>query len=260
MSIKFFVHWTKPSMRPLWRRAWRRVFERHPILRTSFRWEGIRSRIKKFIAKSKCPLHLLDWRELTQSDQLMQSDALLARERRQGFDLSVAPITRITLIRCAKSQYKLLWTYLHILVDGRSTFLIMEEVFQYYQAFRDRRDLKIPQSRPYGDYIDWLKGQEFVRYENYWRKALKDFHTPRSSACQPVETKNHKAEEIFTARGLVVPADTTARIDTFAKAHGLTLNTMIQGAWALLLHHYSGENDIVFGATQSLQVFIDQRR
>ena len=236
---------------PALNRAWRRVFERHPILRTSFRWEGIQEPIQEIHRQVEVPFALLDWRELTQSDQQMQSDALLARERRQGFDLSAAPITRLTLIRCAERQYKLLWTYHHILVDGRSTFLIMEELFQYYQAFRDRRDLKIPQPRPYGDYIDWLKDQEFVRYENYWRKALKGFHTPAQLRLPPVETKQHKAEEIFTAQELVVSADTTARIDTFAKAHGLTLNTMIQGAWALLLHHYSGENDIVFGATRA---------
>ncbi len=236
---------------PALARAWRRVFERHPILRTSFRWEGMQEPIQEIHRRVEVPFELLDWRNFTQSEQQVQSDALLARERRQGFDLSNAPITRLTLIQCADRQYKLLWTYHHILVDGRSTFLIMDEVFQYYQAFRDRRDLEIAPPRPYGDYIDWLQGQEFVRYEDYWRTALKGFLTPAQLRLPPVEKKHHEAEQIFAAQELAVPADTTARVDAFAKAHGLTLNTMIQGAWALLLHHYSGENDIVFGATRA---------
>ena len=232
-------------------RAWRRVFERHPILRTSFRWEGVQEPIQEIHRQVEVPFEVLDWRSLTQSDQQRQSDALLARDRRQGFNLSDAPITRLKLIQCADRQYKLLWTYHHILVDGRSTFLIMDEVFQYYQAFRDGHDLEIAEPRPYGDYIDWLQGQDFARYENYWRAALKGFHTPAQLRLPPVEKKHHEADQIFTAQALAVPADTTARIDAFAKAHGLTLNTMIQGAWALLLHHYSGESDIAFGATRA---------
>ena len=104
---------------PALARAWRRVFERHAILRTSFRWEGIQEPIQEIYRQVEVPFVLLDWRALTQSDQRTQSDALLARERRQGFDLSDAPITRLTLIRCADRQYKLLWTYHHILVDGQ---------------------------------------------------------------------------------------------------------------------------------------------
>ncbi len=232
-------------------RAWRRVFERHPILRTSFRWEGVHEPVQEIHRQVEVPFEVLDWRDFTQSEQQRQSDALLAQDRRQGFSLSDAPITRLKLIRCADRQYKLLWTYHHILVDGRSTFSIMDEGFQYYQAFRDGRDVEIAQPRPYRDYIEWLQGHDFVRYENYWRAALKGFHTPAQLRLPPVEKKHHEAEQIFTAQELAVPADTTARVDAFAKAHGLTLNTMVQGAWALLLHHYSGESDIVFGATRA---------
>ena len=82
-------------------------------------------------------------------------------------------------------------------------------------------------------------------------RRSKDFTTPAQLRLTPVEKKDHEVGQIFTAQALALPADTSARIDTFAKAHRLTLNTMIQGAWAILLHHYSGENDIAFGATRA---------
>lgn len=170
-------------------RAWRHVFERHPILRTSFRWEGIQEPIQDIHRQVEVPFELLDWRDFTHSDQQRRTAELLARDRRHGFDLSKAPIARLKLIRCAEHQYKMLWTYHHILVDGRSTFLIMDEVFQYYEAYRDDRDLEIAQPRPYRDYIDWLQGQNFMGCEDYWRKTLKGFHTPTKLRLLPVEKR-----------------------------------------------------------------------
>ena len=129
-------------------RAWQRVVERHAIFRTSFRWDGNQEPIQEIHRQVEVPFEVEDWRHLTSSHQEQRRLKLLAHDRRRGFNLSRAPITRLKLIRCAEHQYKLLWTYHHILLDGRSTFVIMDEVFQYYQAFRDSDDLELAKPRP----------------------------------------------------------------------------------------------------------------
>lgn len=232
-------------------RAWRRVFERHPILRTSFSWEGIQGPIQNVHRQVEIPFELFDWRDFTHSDQQRRSEELMECDRRDGFDLSKAPITRLKLVRCAERQYKLLWTYHHILVDGRSIALIMDEVFQYYEAFRDGCDAEIPQPRLYRDYVDWQESQDFTQYEKYWRKTLDGFRSPTRLRLPPVEKNDYEVNQIFADQELTIPTDVAARVDAFAKAQDLTLNAMIQGVWSLLQHHYSGADDIVFGATRA---------
>ena len=124
-------------------------------------------------------------------------------------------------------------------------------MFQYYQAFRDGHDLELAEPRPYRDYIDWVRTQDFTRYEFYWRKALKGFHTPTEIPLPAVVNKEPEIDQRFSVRALSLPFEITSRVAAFAKEHGLTLNTLIQGAWSLLLHHYSGDNDIVFGAIRA---------
>ena len=232
-------------------RAWQRVFQRHAIFRTSFRWDGNQEPIQEIHRQVEVPFEVEDWRHFTSSDQERRSLELLARERRRGIDLSLAPITRLKLIRSAQHQYKLLWTYHHILLDGRSTSVIMEEVFQHYQAFRDGHELELAEPRPYRDYIDWVRKQDFTRNEFYWRKALRGFHTPTEIPLPAGVNKNPEIDQRFTVKALSLPIAITSRVEAFAKAQGLTLNTMIQCAWSLLLHHYSGDNDIVFGAIRA---------
>ena len=107
-SIRFFAHWTKAIDTPALVRAWRRVFERHPILRTSFRWEGMHEPVQEIHRQVEVPFEVLDWRDFTQSEQQRQSDALLAQDRRQGFSLSDAPITRLKLDSVRRSSIQII--------------------------------------------------------------------------------------------------------------------------------------------------------
>ena len=235
-------------------RAWQRIFERHAIFRTRFRWDGNQDPLQEIHRQVEIPFESADWRCLTPCDQEQQSVELLAYERR-GFDLSLAPITRLKLIRCAEHQYKLLWTYHHILVDGRSTFIIMNELFEYYQAVRDGHDLVLPEPRPYRDYVDWLRTQDFTRYECYWRKALKGFHTPTELRLPSVVTQELEIDQRFAARDLALNLQIKSRAEAFAKAHGMTLNTLIQGATSL-----QWGRRYCFWRDKSLSALVDQKR
>jgi amino acid adenylation domain-containing protein/non-ribosomal peptide synthase protein (TIGR01720 family) len=191
-----------------------------------------------------------DWSELAQEEQEHRWIALLKEDRKRGFNLAVAPLVRLTLVSLGQDEFKLLWTFHHILLDGRSFPLVLSEVFSFYEALRDGRGLEIPLPRSYREYIEWHREQNQIHAEEYWRRALKGFTTPTQLAL-PREPGAQISQPTNGAQEVRLPAPTTSMINAFAQDHGLTVNTLLQGAWAILLHRYTGDRDIVFGATRA---------
>src|SRR6185503_10224857 len=113
-------------------------------------------------------------------------------------------------------------------------------------------DLDLPNPRPYRDYIAWLQQQDLASAEKYWRETLKGFTTPtpliRNNVSATTQDLQHGA---YTAHQIKLSTEQTLRLQHAARKHRLTLNTLVQGAWALVLSRYSEQHDVVFGATVS---------
>ncbi|MFF7656926.1 amino acid adenylation domain-containing protein [Streptomyces sp. NPDC007983] len=133
-------------------------------------------------------------------------------------------------------------TFHHVLLDGWSTPLLLEDVFTRYTGGSPEV------RRPYRDYLEWLGSRDAAAGLEHWRSVLAGFDTP-----VPLPTDRTVTAQTWTARGHDVPIDpeTGARAVEFARRNRLTVNAVVQGAWALLLSAYSGQRDIVFGATTS---------
>ncbi|RMF32481.1 MAG: non-ribosomal peptide synthetase, partial [Chloroflexi bacterium] len=236
---------------PAFRRAWQRVVDRHAVLRTSFVWKQLDKTLQVVHRQVTIPLEQQDWRGLSPAQQQARLDAFLQQERRRGFDLSHPPLARLALMRTAEDAHIFVWSHHHILLDGWSLPLILGEVFALYEAFRQGRDLYLKPARPYRDYIAWLQRQDLAEAEAFWRETLAGFTAPTPLVVdRPVEAgEAHK--EAYGVLESHLPATTTATLQALARQHRLTLSTVVQGAWALLLNRYSGEDDVVFGATVS---------
>src|SRR2546427_5414098 len=98
-------------------RAWERVAERHPVLRSRFRWEGVAQPVQDVIERVQIPVERLDWRTLAEAERQQRFQALLDRERTRGFELDQAPLMRLVLVRAAEREHWVLWT------DRKSTRL-----------------------------------------------------------------------------------------------------------------------------------------
>ena len=231
------------------RDAWREVIRRHPVLRTAFVWETLDQPLQVVHREAELPCAQHDWRG--RIDVAGDFDRFLAADRTAGFDLAVPPLMRLTIFEVGEQVYRFVWTHHHLLLDGWSLPLVMKELFGLAEAAREGRKLSLPMPRPYRDYIGWLAAQDESAAEAYWREALTgfEFPTPIGAASPPngqrLRTRSH-AEERH-----VLDAAATAALGSVARQYRLTLNTLVQGAWALLLHHYSLERDLVFGATVS---------
>lgn len=227
--------------------AWQKVVARHPILRTSFDWEGEGEPLQRVHQQLTIPVEQQDWRGLSQKEQSIQLQAYLQRDRADGFQLNVAPLMRLTLLRLQESTYQLIWTFHHALLDGRSMPVILQEVFAFYDAMLQGSDLQLPQPRPYRDHIQWLQQQDWSTSQSFWRQLLLGFSAPTPLLIDPTPT--HK--DGFGQQEIRLSLCTTATLQALAQEHQLTLNTLVQGAWALLLSRYSRESDVVFGATRA---------
>jgi amino acid adenylation domain-containing protein len=232
--------------------AWRRVVDRHPVLRSCFRWEDVSEPALVVHPGVELPVEQQDWRGVPADEQEGLLEALLEGDRRRGFDLARPPLLRLTLLRRADGHYTCVWTYHHALLDGRSHTLVLNEVFADYEALLRGEDWHPARPRPYHDYIDWLRQQDWSRSADFWKGFLQGFRAPTPLlAVAPAPGTAFPAEPMHGTRKHRLSAELTAALEAFARAHELTVNTLLQGAYAALLSRYSGEEEVVFGATRA---------
>ncbi|GAB4213492.1 MAG: hypothetical protein OHK0022_50690 [Roseiflexaceae bacterium] len=232
------------------RQTWQTILERHPVLRTSFIWEGTKEPVQVVQRSVELGWDLLDWRMLHPLDQQARLETYLADDRARGFDLTRTPLMRLALIRLAGTTYQFIWSHHHILLDGWSVQLIFQEVFALYRAYRRGEPAGLRPAIPYRSYIAWLQRQDRAAAEAFWRSELRGFRAPTTLGIDRAGMAD-SWDDGYEKRRLHLTASETEAISQFARQHGITLNTLLQGAWALLLSRYSGQEDVVFGAISS---------
>ncbi|NJC68037.1 non-ribosomal peptide synthase/polyketide synthase, partial [Planosporangium flavigriseum] len=230
--------------------AWQRVVDRTPALRSSVVWEGVDEPLQVVHRRVTVPVGYHDWRSLSEVEHEEELRRLLAEDRAQGLDLRSAPLMRLAIARYTDDQALLIWTSHHIVLDGWSLAQVFGEVCEQYAAITTGRRPALVARRPFREYLQWLRRQDSGEAEAYWRRLLAGFDepTPLPYDRQPLEA--HRTESGDLVRTALTVAE-SARLREVAQRHGLTVNTIVQGAWALLLSRYSGEPDVVFGTTVS---------
>jgi amino acid adenylation domain-containing protein/non-ribosomal peptide synthase protein (TIGR01720 family) len=231
------------------RNAWRQVVERHPILRTAFLWERRDKPLQIVRRRVELPWEVHDWRDRTPEDQQERLEEYVVSDRARGFELSEPPLMRFALLRLADDLWHFVWSFHHILLDGWGSSLLLTEISSFYDAYSNGKHLELSQPRPYRDYIGWLQRQDLNAAEAYWKRRLQGFTSPTSFGIPENLHQNGKNNYAEKTRG--IDEQTSRGLEALARYQQVTLNTLIQGAWALLMWRYSGEADVLFGVTVS---------
>ncbi|MFL9998104.1 amino acid adenylation domain-containing protein [Paraburkholderia sediminicola] len=247
--------------------AWQAVFARHPVLRTAIRTRGIADTDGMHVPlqwvdrAARMPIALHD---LSTSPTPVADLARLAKQHRETpFDLERAPLMRAALVRLPDRRYRFLWTRHHLLLDGWSSARVLAEVVERYRD-PDSAAWSAPVPR-YRDYIVWLNAQRASLDEAgqaFWQPrvnaptepTLLAAALPAPSAALRGSQANERAHgSTRTPRHDFVDTHwTEAQTDAlaaFARAQRITLNTLLQGAWLVLLQRYTGQQTVAFGAT-----------
>ncbi|HZI08590.1 MAG TPA: condensation domain-containing protein, partial [Archangium sp.] len=230
--------------------AWRQVMEAHTILRTAVLWEGVDEPLQVVLHGVEIPLHQEDWRGVPASGQEARFSEWLEADRRRSFELSTPPLCRLALLRTGEAAYRFVFSHHHLLMDGWSVPLLIKQVFALYDQQCRGQAPGMERTRPFGDYIGWIQGRSLEESERFWRRSLAGFSEP-TDVGRGFPEANGSPVSGRASRHLQLSAATTEAVNAFARQRGLTLNTVVQGAWALLLGHHAGTRDVVFGTTVS---------
>ncbi|MCP4654750.1 MAG: non-ribosomal peptide synthetase, partial [bacterium] len=232
---------------PVFARAWQHVVDRHAALRSSFFWEELEKPVQVVERQVEVPLDHRSWCDLSRDEQQQRLADYVRADRERGFDLSAAPLMRLALFELDDETFQLVWSFHHINLDGWSYNLVLGEVFHCYAALSERRPVELAAPRPYRHYIAWLQQQDLGEAQRFWQNLLAGFTAPT----RLVRWRDPSPGDVGEYREMQfdLPAETGSALRALARRHALTLNTLVQGAWGLLVARYTREQDVVFGNT-----------
>lgn len=226
------------------RAAFEAAAPRHDILRTSFTPDEA-TPMQIVHRQARVPVEILDWRECnTHAHDAFES--WLRADRARGFDLTSPPLMRVALIRMMDDTWRLVWTRHHLLLDGWSTARFFADVLRDYIEPPRPQPFAAPVKTRYRDFIAWLAAREADSERAFWRQRLALLDEPTLVAER--ESANGREPRHLTRRESL-DAATTARLTDTARRLKVTVNTMVQGAWALALQRMTHHTAVAFGAT-----------
>jgi amino acid adenylation domain-containing protein len=257
--VRVVINWKHEVQTASFEQTWNALIARHTILRTGFRMSGEERGMKdeeRTLARCEpvqdihhhCCFRprLEDWQHCCPQERESRLQNYLNEDRRRGFRLEEPPLMRVALFKFAEADYRCVWTFHHLLLDGRSMPLILGEVFDFYQALVRGEDLQLPARRPYRDYVELLTGQDLSQAKAFWRTCLQGFEAPNEFRIRPPE-KLSCGEDVFGECRQSIALTTAEALRAAARKHQVTVNSFAQAAWAILVSRYSGQQDVVFG-------------
>jgi hypothetical protein len=237
-TMQTLVEIEGPLRPALLRTAAEELFARHANLRSAFLHEDLDEPVQVVLKQVTVP-----WREADAADE-SEVARLAAADATARFDLTDPPLLRLTLVSHGDRRLLVLSNH-HLLLDGWSIPLLVRELLQLYAARIDPgRTAPLPAVRPYRDFLAWLATRDRETGARAWREALAGaaptLLSPTPAGVVPVPPELHT---------LRLTDELTAEAGQLARARGVTVNTVVQGLWALLLARLTGRDDVVFGAT-----------
>ncbi|MGW7330314.1 amino acid adenylation domain-containing protein [Streptomyces sp. NPDC054840] len=231
-----------------------RLLRRHTSLRSAFTDQGLDRPVQIVVESAEAPWEAVDLGGLGSADRQREWERLLAADRARRFDLERPPLVRFTLVRFDAGEHRLVMTNHHIVWDGWSSAVLLRELLTGYAELAARAGSGGPgepgpvaEGVPYRSHLDWLARQDDGAAEAAWNGALAGLEEPTLlGAADP-----NRIDALPERAPVELSAELTARLAARARTAGVTLNSVVQGVWAILLGRVTGRDDVVFGGTVS---------
>ncbi|WKB53462.1 condensation domain-containing protein [Eleftheria terrae] len=227
------------------RAAWQGVVQRHDSLKTLFLRLQEEKPVQVVRREVPLPFTELDWRDLPAAEQDRRFAQLLHDDRQRGFDPAVAPLMRLYLIALGQGGWRFLWSFHHAILDGWSTPVVLQEVFRLYGG----GPALPPPQRRFRDHVAWLRGRDRGDSLSFWKARLKGWRRPLafSPALLAPESAPAAGPRPVLRLRTALPAAWNDAATRCCREAQVTLNTLCQGAWALLLGLLADRDEVVHG-------------
>ncbi|MCG8312779.1 MAG: amino acid adenylation domain-containing protein [Pseudomonadales bacterium] len=238
--------------------TWQQLALNHDVLRTAYAWDNLETPLQVVGRKVTIPCEHQDLSLQSGEAQQQKITDYLENDRLQGFILSKAPLLRVCCFQLANDRFQVICSYHHLLFDGWSLPLLLAQWRKTYlqssttaaASATSATFSSLSSIGQYGDYINWLQRQNKDAAIDFWRQQLKPVNEPTllvNSPVQSLEQHNKPVVEICET----VPHKTLSGLKKLAQQQHLTLSSIVQGAWAILLNRYCQQDTITFGLTRS---------
>ena len=244
------------------RKSFNELVNRHDILRTAFIYEGkgIERPLQVVLKNRTVKLLYEDLRAMGvgmkdgRDRQENYIKEFKETDRKSSFDLSKDVLMRIAILQLGDTEYEFNWSHHHILMDGWCSRLLIAEFFEIYKSHLENRPFRLAPVQPYRTYIQWLDRQDRNESKAYWDKYLEDYDQwvkIPGKVLQKGEPQTDDKGYRNARLSILVEKEPTIRLNKLAASHNVTLNTVMQSAWGLLLGKYNNKEDVVFGGVVS---------
>ena len=231
------------------RAAWQALTDRHDVLRMRVDWRGVTTPQCVIEPAIDLPFTVSDWSSLPEAEADARWLEVRVRDVADGFDLEHAPPHRCSLFAVDDDCHFFTWTAHHIILDGWSHVVIVQEVLHLYRHLVAGTSPDLPPVPGFGAYVAWLGKQDAGQADAYWRAVLAGFDEPLRLTAEAGSAGSSTPRAEAVAELTVEFADES--LVEYARARGLTLNTLVQAAIALTLAHHTGRTDVLYGTTVS---------
>lgn len=231
----------------LFERCWQVLIDRHAALRTSFFFSDDGKPLQRVSPGISTRLLLHDLQDLAPAEQEERLSQFLQADRQRGFDFGRPPLMRVNCFQLADSRYRWVWTFSHLILDARSHQRVLSELLQLYEAFGNEQVLP-PVKREFHKHVEWLAGVDHTVADSFWRQRLPADSQPTNLPRLPY-TPSATGRRGWTETRL--SAEQSDALHLLAQCHGLTINTLLQAAWALLLSRATGQAEVTFGVAHA---------
>ncbi len=233
--------------------AWDALITRHAILRSAIVLQD-GQHLQAVHRDARPKWDLIDLRGFPSEEKRRRIEDILRADRAREFELDRAPLLRLSLLRTAEDEHIFVFSHHHILFDGWSVPLLLDELLLLYKAARDGVSAELPVVEPFRNYVDWLARRDPTEWRDFFREGLDGFSCATKLPL-PIDDDLPESGEIlddnYARKMRELDSSTSAALDAFARRHALTQATLFRAAWALVLARYSGEADVLFGSVTS---------
>ncbi len=227
------------------------LIERYDIFRTIFMHRGLEEPLQVVLKHRYVEVDYQDITHLSAMEQEQLIDQWCHTQKERGFELDTEVMMRLTLFKTQDQQFQLGWGFHHILMDGWCLAIIYKELLEIYQALSAGQTCPLPQAVPYRRYIQWWLKQDKLAGLTFWEQYLAGYSQPASlPRLSSTPSQTNSAYQLALHPFTISPADSAA-IATFASHHHVTVNTLFQALWGVLLQKYNNSHDVVFGTVVS---------